>query len=110
MKLNYRFWAVLSRFVNANANEREQKDKNDLFGTTIFSQLKQLPHQERVIAKHQIRNVMFQIQMSKINSLNTGIANSKFSCSNTDIFKSFNIDNATARCSTSSKHNYMESI
>lgn len=43
-------------------------NENDLFGALIASQLKTLSDHHRLQARHEINNVMFQIQMQQLNS------------------------------------------
>eukprot|EP00794_Sanderia_malayensis_P007441 gene7441-8263_t len=50
------------------ASHLRHKDEDDLFGDLLASQLKNLSDHNRLQAKHQINNIMFQIQMQQLNA------------------------------------------
>ena len=44
----------------------KEESKEELFGRTFAFELKQLPQYEKVMAKHELRSVMFNYQMMAI--------------------------------------------
>ena len=44
----------------------KQENEEELFGRTFAFELKQLPQYEKVMAKHELRSVMFKYQMMAI--------------------------------------------
>lgn len=50
----------------SDSNKINYEDEDYLFGLMIAAELKRFPHKERCIAKHQIQNIIFDMQMSII--------------------------------------------
>ena len=44
----------------------KEESKEELFGRTLAFELKQFPQYEKVMAKHELRSVMFKYQMMAI--------------------------------------------
>ena len=44
----------------------KQENEEELFGRTLAFELKQLPQYEKMMAKHELRSVMFKYQMMAI--------------------------------------------
>eukprot|EP00794_Sanderia_malayensis_P007640 gene7641-8481_t len=51
--------------VIVSPEEKEKKDDCDIFGMLVTAEIKKLNTHNRIIAKNQIQNMIFQLQMSQ---------------------------------------------
>ena len=64
------FLSKIGQFVEESTKETEApKDANELFGLTLAAELKTLSPRNQIIAKHQINNLMFNLQMDANNAI-----------------------------------------
>ena len=64
------FLSKVGQFVEESTKKKETpKDANDLFGLTLAAELKTLSPRNQIVAKHQINNLMFNLQMDTNNAI-----------------------------------------
>ena len=69
-KLNLTFLKSLNKRMKSREYRKKVDDDEDRFVATIADELKKLPHRERLLAKNDIKNIVFPYQLQILDKQN----------------------------------------